>query len=76
MADSDNAKPSEQFVKLAEAGIGFFDDETKFQIAGDQVKPLGASTGRRTMLAIQSGGLLIVEAPKQKTEPEVILKKK
>ena len=53
-----------KFVRLADQSGGFVDDETKFHIVRDQVQSLGETVGRRTMQAIQSGGLLIVDAPK------------
>lgn len=51
-------------VELADKDVGFYDPETEFKIVRDQKRKLGKSVGRKTNLALLSGGLLVVGAAK------------
>lgn len=57
-------------VQLKNTEGGFTDPETGFDISRDQKVKLGDRIGRRTNIAIASGGLLIVGGGKSKAKGE------
>lgn len=56
---SREAKPGDK-VELADKDTGFYDSETQFDISRDQQVELGERIGAKTLVALSSGGLLLV----------------
>lgn len=63
----EKAKPGDKVQLARREGI-LVDYETGFEITNDETKKLGNPIGKRTQLAVQSGGLLVIDSKPAKTK--------